>query len=116
MNLRRTITRVALTGALTLSALGAVSAPASAELPCEWNIGSQPQNYPLDGVACVVMDTTSGIRLVGVTNVQPGWTYQVKSAGGTTASDNNRVEIRFDNPSTGQRLDFRYEPGKTKIG
>ena len=53
---------------------------------------------------------------MGVTDVQPGWIYVVKSAGGTSASDPGRVEIRFDNKSTGARLTFRFEPGKTKIG
>lgn len=92
--------------------------PALAELPCSWAEtpgATSPWNYPLDGVACVVLDTSVGIRLVAVTNVQPGWTYQVKSAGGTNSSKTNRVEIRFENTATGQRVDFRYEPGKTCV-
>jgi hypothetical protein len=91
--------------------------PALAELPCSWaeTPGStSPWNYPLDGIGCVVLDTSVGIRLVAVTDVQPGWTYQVKSAGATTGTK-MRVEIRFENTSTSQRVDFRYEPGKTCV-
>jgi hypothetical protein len=110
----RFLTGLAMTaGLLTLPI--AVAAPAHAALPCEWSDTTAPSwNYPVDDVACVVLSTTSGIRLVGVTNVQPGWTYQVKSAGGT--SDKDRVEIRFSNRATSQTVDFRYEPGRTKIG
>lgn len=89
------------------------AAPAAAVMPCEWGDSTVgPWNYPIDDVACVVLDTTSGIRLVGVTNVQPGWTYKVNSAGGGTKG----VDIRFTNASTDQRVDFRFAPGKTRIG
>lgn len=115
MNPRRLLAAAAI-AAGTLGTPLVTAAPASAELPCAWDMSAQPWNYPLDGVACVVLDTSSGIRLVRVTNVQPGWTYDVKSAGGGTASDPGRVEIRFANTVTGERLTFRFEPGKTKIG
>jgi len=115
ISVRRLAAAVALAAGLAATPLVAAS-PALAELPCEWgDFASNPWNYPLDGVACVVLDTSTGIRLVGVTNVQPGWTYQIKSAGGTTASDKNRVEIRFTNTSTKSDFTFRYEPGKTVI-
>lgn len=112
--IRRTLASVTIAAAVAGVPL-ATAAPASAELPCSWDMSTNPWNYPLDGVACVVLDTSVGIRLVAVTNVQPGWTYQVKSAGGTSASDKNRVEIRFENRDTGEKFDFRYEPGKTVI-
>lgn len=111
---------VAAAAALTLGLAAAPllpAAPAWADLPCQWSdLGTNPWNYPIDGVACVVLDTSNGIRLVAVTDVQPGWTYQIKSAGGTSASDPGRVEIRFTNASTKSSLTFRFEPGKTKIG
>jgi hypothetical protein len=111
---------LSLAAALTLGLAAAPlvnATPAWAELPCEWGDTSvSPWNYPIDGVACVVLDTSNGIRLVAVTNVQPGWTYQVKSVGGGTASDPGKVEVRFTNASTKSTLTFRFEPGKTKIG
>ena len=116
---RRLAATVALAAGASLAPLVTTAAPAFAALPCEWDATpgvTNPWNYPIDGVACVVLDTSAAIRLVAVTNVQPGWTYAVKSAGGTAASSGSRVEIRFENKSTGQRVDFRYEPGKTRIG
>jgi hypothetical protein len=116
---RRLAATVALAAGVSLAPLVATAAPAFAELPCAWDATpglTSPWNYPIDGVACVVLDTSNGIRLVAVTDVQPGWTYSVKAAGGTAASSGSRVEIRFENKATGQRVDFRFEPGKTKIG
>lgn len=116
--IRRIAATVALAGGIAAVPL-ATAAPAGAELPCAWAEtpgASSPWNYPIDGVACVVLDTSSGIRLVAVSNTQPGWTYKVKSAGGTGGSSGRRVEIRFDNKSAGQTLNFRYEPGKTVVG
>ena len=115
-SIRRLAAALALTAGIAGTPLLTAS-PAFADLPCDWGDTSvNPWNYPIDGVACVVLDTSTGIRLVAVTNVQPGWTYAVKSAGGTTASDKDRVEIRFTNSSTKADLTFRYEPGKTRIG
>jgi len=42
----------------------------------------------------------------------PGWTYTVKSNGTGT---NSRVQLQFNNDATGDRVDFRYEIGKTSI-
>src|SRR5689334_6604566 len=103
---------VALVLAAGLLSPVALSAPASAAMTCTWSDpNTDPWNYPIDGVACVVLSTASGIRLVGVIDLQPGWSYEVKSAGGGTKG----VEIRFSNVD-GRRVDFRYAPGKTKIG
>lgn len=41
------------------------------------------------------------------------WTYEVERNGGGT---NDRVELRFTQADTGDRIDFRYELGKTSIG
>jgi hypothetical protein len=102
---------LALAGALASPV--ALAGPAAAAMPCEWSdAATNPWNYPLDGVACVVLDTSAGIRLVGVTNVQPGWSYKVNSWGGGTKG----VDIRFSNAITDERVDFRYAPGKTRIG
>ena len=118
-SLRRSITGLALTAGLAFAPLALGAGPAAAALPCEWSEtpgATNPWSYPIDDVACVVLDTSSGIRLVGVSNVQPGWTYVVKSAGGPAGSKSDRVEIRFENRKTGQKLTFRFEPGKTFIG
>ena len=119
VSVRRLTAAAVLAAGLSVAAPLVAAGPALAELPCAWDANpgvTNPWNYPIDGVACVVLDTSSGIRLVAVTNVQPGWSYTVKSAGGAADSKSDRVEIRFENSSTGAKLTFRYEPGKTVIG
>lgn len=61
---------------------------------------------------CVgVRSTGSTLRLAWVV-LAPGWTYVVKSNGEGT---NSRVQLQFTQTSTGDRVDFRYEFGKTVI-
>ena len=62
---------------------------------------------------CVgVRVTPTSVRLAWVV-LAPGWRYVVKSNGGGTKA---RVELRFVRASTGERLDFRYQQGRTTIG
>ena len=42
----------------------------------------------------------------------PGWNYTVESSSGGT---DGRVQVSFENPTTGQRAQIRVEPGKTVI-
>ena len=61
---------------------------------------------------CVAVRVAPGsLRLAWVVT-NPGWTYVVKSNGGGSAS---RVQIAFTNRTTGQRVDFRFQFGLTKI-
>ena len=43
----------------------------------------------------------------------PGWTYQIKKAGGCNAE----IRVGLENPTTKQKADFAFlmMPGKTKI-
>ena len=43
----------------------------------------------------------------------PGWTYVVQKNGEGTSS---RVELQFTQTATGNKVDFRVEFGKTRIG
>jgi hypothetical protein len=63
---------------------------------------------------CVGVRTVNGttLRLAWVV-LAPNWTYVVKSNGEGT---NSRVQLQFTNTITGQKIDFRYEFGKTVIG
>ena len=69
-------------------------------------------NYAGDAGCVGIRVSGPGLRLAWVV-VAKGWTYVVKSNGTGT---NSRVELRFSNAATGQKLDFRYERGKTVIG
>lgn len=69
-------------------------------------------NYAGDAGCVGIRVSGPGLRLAWVV-VAKGWTYVVKSNGTGT---NSRVELRFTNAATGQKVDFRYERGKTVIG
>ena len=103
---------------------GSDPAPAPAEQPldCFGDFGdptipnmTEPDvavNY-VGTAACVgVRQVGSTLRLAWVV-LAPSWTYVVKSNGEGT---NSRVQLQFTNTLTGQRIDFRYEFGKTVIG
>lgn len=77
----------------------------SIEVPYAFTSDGQPL---LAGTVCVVSGTTR----LSVVDVEPGWTAQVKSDG---TGNNARTEVRFSQPSTGDRVDLRYEPGLTRI-
>jgi hypothetical protein len=64
-------------------------------------------NIPeLAGTVCVI----SGTTVFNSVDVEDGWTAQVKSAG-TQA----RTEVRFTNIDSGDRVELRYEPGRTEL-
>jgi hypothetical protein len=64
-------------------------------------------NTPLlAGTVCVFSGTT---RFASV-DVTDGWTAQVKS--GTSI---DRTDVRFANSATRDKVELRYEPGRTEI-
>jgi hypothetical protein len=62
-------------------------------------------------MACVVVRSQGGGLSLYSVAVAPGWTYTVKSAGGSQ----NRVDVEFLNPTTGAKHSTLVEPGKTAI-
>jgi hypothetical protein len=69
-------------------------------------------NYAGEAGCVGVRTSATSLRLAWVV-LAPGWSYVVKSNGGGT---NSRVQLQFTQASTGKRIDFRYEFGKTVIG
>jgi hypothetical protein len=64
-------------------------------------------NVPeLAGTVCVI----SGTTVFSSVDVEDGWTAEVKSAGTKL-----RTEVRFSNAETGDRVELRYEPGRTEL-
>jgi hypothetical protein len=45
-------------------------------------------------------------------DVTPGWTDEVKSDGTGSSA---RTEVRFANAATGDKVELRYEAGRTQI-
>ncbi len=133
--LRRLTTSAAIAALGLASALGLAGpaaakggdrapAPAPAEQPldCFGDFGDPTiPNMTEPDVAVNYVGTAGcvGVRQVGGTLrlawvvLAPNWTYVVKSNGEGT---NSRVQLQFTNTATGQRIDFRYEFGKTVIG
>jgi hypothetical protein len=69
-------------------------------------------NYAGEAGCVGVRATSTSLSLAWVV-LAPGWTYTVKSNGGGT---NSRVQLQFNQASTGRSIDFRFEQGKTVIG
>jgi len=131
----RTSLRVsaALVSAVTVASLLGIAGPASAKdeptpspepvlLDCFGDFGdptiplmTAPDvavNYAGDAACVGVRVTSTSVRLAWVV-LAPDWRYVVRSNGGGTRA---RVELRFTNTVTGDRLDFRYQQGRTTIG
>jgi hypothetical protein len=98
-------------------------APAPAPLDCFGDFGDPTipnMTDPDVGVNYAGNAGCVGVRSVSSTQLRlawvvlaPNWTYVVKSNGEGT---NSRVQLQFTNTVTGEKIDFRYEFGKTVIG
>lgn len=122
---RRFIAVAVAAGALavpgTAAAKGGTSTPPPSTAPavhCDWSLdGPTPDggfvfsNQAGDAGCISVVQRDMTLRLYSV-QLTPGWTYTVTSDGERT---NSRVEVRFENPATGQRIGARIEFGKTWI-
>jgi hypothetical protein len=73
------------------------------EVPYAFAADNTPQ---LAGVVCV----ESGGTAFETMNVTPGWSATLKSDG-----SDGRTEVRFSEPATRDRVDLRYEAGRTEI-
>jgi hypothetical protein len=124
-NLRRTSS--AIISAITVASLLGFAGPASAlvsKVPLDcfgefgaptiptWTRPDVAVNYAGDAACVGVKVTATSVRLAWVVRA-PGWTYEVRRNGGGTQA---RVELRFTNQSTGEKLDFRYQLGRVTIG
>jgi hypothetical protein len=108
--------------AVAIAAAAAAAAPARADDPtfCPSPVllqlpdGSVEFGTDANGAGCVVVRVPAGggITLREVV-LAPGWTDEVKSAGGTKSG--SRVEVRFTERTTGRRVEVRIEPGRTEI-
>ena len=123
---RNSVRASALVSAVTAASLFGFAGPAMAQggtpppapapaLDCTTVAPADPNvaiNYAGDAGCVGIRISGPGLRLAWVV-VAKGWTYVVKSNGTGT---NSRVELRFTNAATGQKVTFRYERGKTVIG
>ncbi len=106
---------IVVAGAMGAVLVPAVSASASAavcaagddaiDVPFAFDKDGTPE---LAGTVCVFAGTTQFDSVW----VAPGWTAAVKADGTGTAA---RTEVRFSNPTTGDRVELRDEPGRIQI-
>ena len=101
---------------------GGIHPPPSASYcpqdPDQWVVvqpdGSTIFANEASGAGCVfVRSYLAGYLRLDSVILAPGWTYVVQKNGEGTSS---RVELQFTETATGNKVDFRVEFGKTRIG
>jgi hypothetical protein len=94
--------------AATASATEGFTCPAATdtiEVPYAFSADNTPL---LAGTVCVVQGTTEFASV----DVADGWSAEVKSDG---TGSNARTDVRFSNPTTDDKVELRYEAGRTEI-
>ncbi len=115
----RKTTKFSLSSVVVAAVLGAVLLPAASAsategfvcpegtdtiaVPYAFDAASNPE---LAGTVCVLTGTTVFESM----DITDGWTAEVKSAG-----SKGRTEVRFQNADTRDRVELRYEAGRTEI-
>lgn len=113
-SLKLSLASVAVAGAMGAMLLPATAASATEGFACPDGTSAVEVPYAytddgtpeLAGTVCVFTGTTT----FAVMDVTDGWSAQLKSAG-----TKGRTEVRFTENSTGDRVELRYEPGRTEI-
>ena len=105
---------------IVAGALGAVLIPTAASAtegfvcPADTDTIQVPAGFTADntpilaGTVCV----NTGTTVLNSVDTADGWSAQVKSDG---TNSNERTDVRFTEMSTGDRVELKYEPGKTVI-
>jgi hypothetical protein len=107
---------VVVAGAVSAVLIPAVSASATAGFVCPTNTDTIAVPYAfaadgtpeLAGTVCV----NAGTTVLNTMDTADGWSAQVKSDG---TKSSQATDVRFSEPSTGDRVELKYEPGKTVI-
>lgn len=115
----RKFTKFSLSSVVVAGVFGAVLLPAASAsategfacpegtdtvaVPYAFDADSNPE---LAGTVCVLTGTTVFESM----DVTDGWTAELKSAG-----TRGRTEVRFTNADTRDRVELRYEAGRTEI-
>jgi hypothetical protein len=88
-----------------------VSDPCDGYFDTSYTDGSSAIVNRTNGGCVIVRAWPNGALTLDFVVLVPGWTYTVESGGGTKG----RVQLSFENPTTGQTASIRVEPGKTDI-
>ncbi len=115
-SLKLSLGSVVVAGALSAVLVPAISASATEGFVCPADTDTIDVPYAfaadgtpeLAGTVCV----NAGTTVLNTMDTADGWSAQVKSDGTTS---NQATDVRFSEPSTGDRVELKYEPGKTVI-
>jgi hypothetical protein len=110
--------------ALAATVTGFAVAPGAAHADYDTWCPAEPVSYFADGsfiysnaagdAGCVTAQVfPNGAARVYKIVVAPGWSYQVKSSGGTT--NGSRVQVDFTQSGTKAKVSVRMEAGRTVI-
>jgi hypothetical protein len=115
-SLKLSLGPVVVAGALGAILLPAASASATEGFVCPVDTDTieVAASFTADGTAILAgtVCVDAGTTVLNSVDTADGWSAQVKSDG---TNSNQRTDVRFTEPSTGDRVELRYEPGKTVI-
>ena len=115
-SLKLSLGSVVVAGAMGVIVLPAGTASATDGFLCPTGTDSidVAYAYAADGTALLAgtVCVNAGTTVFNSVDVSPGWSAQVKDDG---LNSNLRTDVRFTNSSTGDRVELRYEPGRTEI-
>ena len=115
-SLKLSLGSVVVAGAIGAVMLPAASASATVGFVCPANTDTISVAYAfaadgtpeLAGTVCV----NAGTTVLNTVDTADGWSDQVKSDG---TNSSQATDVRFSDKSTGDRVELKYEPGKTVI-
>ena len=115
-SLKLSLGSVVVAGALGAVLLPATSASATVGFVCPADTDTidVPAAFAADGTPILAgtVCVNAGTTVLNSVDTADGWSAQVKSDG---TNSNLRTDVRFSEPSTGDKVELRYEPGKTVI-
>ena len=107
---------VVVAGALSAVLIPSVSASATEGFVCPdaTDTITVPASFAADGtpVLAGTVCVNAGTTVLNSVDTASGWSAQVKSDG---TKSNQATDVRFSERSTGDRVELKYEPGKTVI-
>jgi hypothetical protein len=115
-SLKLSLGSLVVAGALGAVVIPSVSASATEGFVCPSNTDTiaVPYAYAADGTPQLAgtVCVNAGTTVLNTVDTADGWSDQVKSDG---TNSGQATDVRFSDKSTGDRVELKYEPGKTVI-
>ena len=115
-SLKLSLGSVVVAGALGAVLLPAASASATVGFVCPTDTDTiaVPASFAADGtpVLAGTVCVNAGTTVLNSVDTADGWSAEIKSDG---RNNNLRTDVRFTQSSTKDKIELRYEPGKTVI-